>query len=75
MNNVYFTFDEYMMWYSKFNIPIPDDVIRKMIVDVNPFSSVCDGTFEWYRNYFETFKQDVQKRGKVLKIVAKRVDD
>lgn len=72
LNDVYFTFEEYMKWYPL--TQIPDDVIRKMITQVNPFSINCDGTFEWYKKYFEDYKAQVLQTGNVLKIVAKRVD-
>lgn len=67
------SFEEFMLLYPQ-GIQLNDDVIRKMADEINPFSSQCDGTFEWYRDYFYRYKEDTQKSGKFLKVVARRVE-
>ena len=67
------SFEEFMLLYPQ-GVQLSDDVIRKMIEEINPFSSQCDGAFEWYRNYFYQYKEETQKTGKFLKVVARRVD-
>lgn len=53
-------------------IPIQDDrVISKLIVDLNPY--VKEVSFEYYKDYFNKYKENIKSSGKMLQIIARKV--